>query len=168
MLESTCGNGNRLILPSVLTLQPDAEDVDVAERDEEEEALIQRVKQNEIPQEEEDEFARELAKMMSDSGESRKAERKAAPVFDVGLPVFRKNEEKVFDSEEAGDPNKMKFTLLTKKGNKQQVSLRLHPPTQPDLRFLQQRRGPWRFRWKQPSLCIHDRSRSRARPNRNT
>ena len=71
------------------------------------------------------EFDRELAKMMSESLDSRKFDRK--PMFDVPLPMRRAQR----DLSTAGDdspsegpmtpPTTMAFSLMTKKGNRQQV-----------------------------------------------
>lgn len=77
--------------------------------------------------EDEADFEREYAKMMADSLESRKFERKQ--LFDVPLPVRAKAREPSSTSA-AGETNneappaprsKMAFSLLTKKGNRQQV-----------------------------------------------
>jgi len=77
------------------------------------------------------EFDREFAKMMSESLESRKFERKA--VFDVPLPIKRsvvangqQGNTGTDDESNPVDvppqkPNTMAFSLLMKKGNKQQV-----------------------------------------------
>lgn len=63
---------------------------------------------------------------MADSVESRRFERKA--VFDVPLPMKRSAREtgaEAAPSEASGfqAPNTMAFSLMTKKGNKQQVCL---------------------------------------------
>ncbi|BGP26942.1 regulatorof nonsense transcripts 2 [Rhodotorula toruloides] len=80
---------------------------------------------NAMTQEEEDDFARELAKMMVSSTEARKAERKPVSL-DVGIPLIRKAkaEDDVAVDEAAQDSREKKgiqFTLLTKKGNRQQA-----------------------------------------------
>lgn len=79
------------------------------------------------------EFDKEFAKMMSESLESRKFERKA--VFDVPLPIKRSvavngqsgnpgtDDESNPAEVPSQRPNTMAFSLLMKKGNKQQVSL---------------------------------------------
>ena len=71
------------------------------------------------------EFDRELAKMTAESLDSRKFDRK--PLFDVPLPIGRSSKETIGASE-ADDLNgssrstdTMAFSLLTKKGNRQQV-----------------------------------------------
>ena len=83
------------------------------------------------PEEERDpeaeaEFDRELAKMMSEGADARKFERK--PIFDVPLPLRKARKEAAPNTEENltnGAPvlaSKMAFSLMTKRGNKQQVS----------------------------------------------
>ena len=78
--------------------------------------------EEEIDPEDEAEFEREYSKMMAESLESRKFERK--PLFDVPLPVRAKNRDATAQAE-SGDvapaTNTMAFSLLTKKGNRQQV-----------------------------------------------
>lgn len=76
------------------------------------------------------EFDRELAKMMSESLDSRKFERKA--LFDVPLPMRRAQREMAPTGDDSGNegtrtpPNAhtTAFSLMTKKGNRQQVGLR--------------------------------------------
>lgn len=73
--------------------------------------------------------------MMAESLESRKFERK--PTFDVPLPMRRKERDITTSTESgledantaavtAAPTNTMAFSLLTKRGNRQQVSTR-HP-----------------------------------------
>lgn len=82
-------------------------------------------KAEEFDPEAEAEFDREFAKMMAESLESRKFDRK--PLFDVPLPLRSKARDHTAttDSEEqnrdGNDTNTMAFSLLTKKGNRQQV-----------------------------------------------
>ena len=74
------------------------------------------------------EFDRELAKMMAESMDSRKLERK--PIFDVPLPM-RKIQKEASNTTDDGPievtavdlPQTMAFSLMTKKGNRQQVSI---------------------------------------------
>lgn len=76
-------------------------------------------------------FDREFAKMMAESLDSRKFDRK--PLFDVPLPMRRAqkdipvagDESPVEGTSTPPNPNTMAFSLMTKKGNKQQVSLAL-------------------------------------------
>lgn len=72
------------------------------------------------------EFDRELAKLMSESADSRKYDRK--PVFDVPLPMRRARDATMSPEDgvsEAPIPvapsNTMKFSLLSKRGNKTQT-----------------------------------------------
>ncbi|KAI0482879.1 armadillo-type protein [Xylariaceae sp. FL0804] len=91
--------------------------------DSEEEAIVVTRKAEEIDPEAEAEFEREYAKMMAESLESRKFDRK--PLFDVPLPLrSKKTDASVTQSnDQAGDPRStMAFSLLTKRGNRQQVS----------------------------------------------
>jgi regulator of nonsense transcripts 2 len=81
-------------------------------------------KAEQVDPEDEADFEREYAKMMAESLESRKFERK--PLFDVPLPVRSKTREATAtnDTEEAYSDtpsNMMAFSLLTKKGQRQQV-----------------------------------------------
>lgn len=109
-------------------MRRDAQDQDIdmsrGESDSEDEAIVVTRQQKQIDPEDEAEFEREYAKMMSESLESRKFERKT--LFDVPLPVRGKNKETAtgLDSGETGAAttgNTMAFSLLTKKGNRQQV-----------------------------------------------
>lgn len=78
-----------------------------------------------VDPEDEADFEREYAKMLAESLESRKFERK--PLFDVPLPVRPKNRESSTgapqDQEPSAPNHKMAFSLLTKKGNRQQVCI---------------------------------------------
>jgi regulator of nonsense transcripts 2 len=83
-------------------------------------------KAEEFDPEAEAEFDREFAKMMAESLESRKFDRK--PLFDVPIPVRSKVRDPLAttDSEEQNrdePPRTMAFSLLTKKGNRQQVNI---------------------------------------------
>ena len=83
------------------------------------------------PSEDDDaDFEKELAKMVTDNAESRKVDKKTAlALWDqtVPPPVLRKKRGEDADDlqSNAGDtegPGVMKFTLFTKRGNKPQVS----------------------------------------------
>jgi regulator of nonsense transcripts 2 len=97
--------------------------------DSEEESIVVTRQEEEVDPEDEAEFEREYAKMMAESLESRKHDRK--PAFDVPLPMKRKDRDAsaMNDSwaEESASPSTpsgtMAFSLLTKRGNRQQVSL---------------------------------------------
>ncbi|KAK0212735.1 ARM repeat-containing protein [Desarmillaria ectypa] len=77
------------------------------------------------PSEEADaEFARELVKMVTDSSlESRKVDKKTAlALWDSSvLPAMRKRREDPDEASDIDGPDMMKFTVLTKRGNKQQT-----------------------------------------------
>ncbi|KAF2010357.1 ARM repeat-containing protein [Aaosphaeria arxii CBS 175.79] len=97
--------------------------------DDEEEQIIVTRQEDERDPEADAEFDRELAKLMSESVESRKFERK--PVFDVPLPMRRAPREAAVNAEDSGSEappppppaptNTMKFSLLSKRGNKTQT-----------------------------------------------
>lgn len=104
--------------------QNDGEDDSDAESEFDEAIVVTRQEEAINPEDEAD-FEREYAKMMAESLESRKFERKQQ--FDVPLPVRPKTREPS-SGEPAGETapatgNKMAFSLLTKKGNRQQVGL---------------------------------------------
>jgi regulator of nonsense transcripts 2 len=95
--------------------------------DEEEEQIIVTRPEDERDPEADAEFDRELAKLMSESADSRKFERK--PVFDVPLPM-RRAREAVVNAEDSGNEapvapvmpsNTVKFSLLSKRGNRTQT-----------------------------------------------
>jgi regulator of nonsense transcripts 2 len=95
--------------------------------DSEEESIVVTRQEEEVDPEDEAEFEREYAKMMAESLESRKHERKAT--FDVPLPMRRKDVPASNDlwaddsaSLRAAPSGTMAFSLLTKRGNRQQVN----------------------------------------------
>ncbi|KAG5983843.1 hypothetical protein E4U55_006993 [Claviceps digitariae] len=101
---------------------PDDESVD--DIDFNEESIVVTRQEETVDPEDEVEFEREYAKMMAESLESRKFERK--PLFDVPLPVRPKNREpsmSVVQEQEPASPttDTMVFSLLTKRGNRQQT-----------------------------------------------
>ncbi|KAI4192928.1 MAG: hypothetical protein LQ346_004082 [Caloplaca aetnensis] len=89
--------------------------------------VVTRQEQERDP-EAEAEFDRELSKMMTESLDSRKFERK--PMFDVPLPMRRAQREQTSAGDDIGNqrtatpPNASTtaFSLMTKKGNRQQAS----------------------------------------------
>ncbi|KAI4605334.1 hypothetical protein J4E83_010686 [Alternaria metachromatica] len=106
----------------------DEEPVKQTSSDEEEEQIVVTRQEDERDPEADAEFDRELAKLMSESAESRKHDRK--PVFDVPLPMRRAREAPV-NAEDVGNevpipeapvPSQtMKFSLLSKRGNRTQT-----------------------------------------------
>jgi regulator of nonsense transcripts 2 len=84
--------------------------------------------EEELDPEAEADFEREYAKMMAESLESRKFDRK--PLFDVPLPMRRKDRELAIATDSGAEEplpaappsGTMAFSLLTKRGNRQQVN----------------------------------------------
>ncbi|KAI8891377.1 ARM repeat-containing protein [Backusella circina FSU 941] len=94
------------------------------ENDADEDVVIIK-KKEELSREDDEDFERELNKMMSDSADARKFEKKTT-VLDVPIPMnLRGAQERraLAQSIETQDPGKMAFTLLTKKGNRQQTKI---------------------------------------------
>jgi len=93
--------------------------------DSEEEAIVVTREEEEVDPEDEADFEREYAKMMAESLDSRKHERKST--FDVPLPIRRKDANASGDlpdetvNSSAAPAGTMAFSLLTKRGNRQQV-----------------------------------------------
>ena len=80
--------------------------------------LIREPKHEEIDTEAQADFDRDFAKMLADTTDARRSERKnAAPIFDTAVPLIRRKADGI-----EGDAGKMAFTLLSKRGNKPQVS----------------------------------------------
>ncbi|KAK5257933.1 mRNA decay protein [Exophiala xenobiotica] len=94
------------------------------ESDEEEQIVVRRQEEQLDPEEEAD-FDRAFEKMMSESLDSRKFERRSQ--FDVPLPIRkiqRQPQEPTEDEPKPpveSEPNTMAFSLMTKKGNRQQT-----------------------------------------------
>lgn len=125
-----------------------------------------------MTQDEEDDFTRELAKMMVSTAETRKVPERKPVSLDVGLPMIRRNRlevEEDLDGEEHPQKKGMQFTLLTKKGNKQQVSLVSidSPHSSADLSFSN-RRSQWRFLSILLSLKVRLYNENRTRRNKSS
>ncbi|KAF9364733.1 hypothetical protein BGX34_000627 [Mortierella sp. NVP85] len=98
-------------------LDEDEDTGSIRQTDDEEQAVV-LTNQHKPVEEVDEEFEREYLKMMAESLESRKFERKHL-TLDVAIPVLRsadRREEPVLSN-----PDHVAFTLLTKKGNKQQL-----------------------------------------------
>ncbi|KAI8377492.1 armadillo-type protein [Radiomyces spectabilis] len=92
---------------------------------EEDDVVVLKKKEEQISKEEDEEFEREFSKMMAESIESRKFEKKTA-VLDVPIPMnLRGLQDRRSAAQEKGKANdgKMAFTLLTRKGNRQQTKI---------------------------------------------
>lgn len=119
-----------------------------SEESDDEEIIVTRAEEQFDPEWDAD-FEREYAKMMSEGAESRKLERR--PAFDVALPVRSRPREPTTAGDQAdggaeAPAPKMAFSVLTKKGNKQQVSLGLHICASGGGRSLTScRHGHWNF-----------------------
>ncbi|CAO3569234.1 unnamed protein product [Mortierella alpina] len=98
-------------------LDDDEEMHAMRQMDDEEQAVVLT---NQHKQEEplDEDFEREYLKMMSESLESRKFERKHL-TLDVAIPVLRSADRR--EEPVVNNPDHVAFTLLTKKGNKQQL-----------------------------------------------
>jgi regulator of nonsense transcripts 2 len=92
--------------------------VDPTDDQDEDVVLIRDPKHDEVDEEAAADFDREFAKMMADTTDARRGDSRRAPppVFDTAIPHVKKREER-----EAAE-GRMHFTLLSKKGNRQQVS----------------------------------------------
>ncbi|PFH55401.1 hypothetical protein XA68_18405 [Ophiocordyceps unilateralis] len=103
-------------------VEQDDDDESVRQSDVDEDIVVTRQEEMIDPQDEA-EFEREYAKMMAESLESRKFERKQ--LFDVPLPVRPKNRDGSTSIAQGEDrisaSNTMAFSLLTKRGNRQQT-----------------------------------------------
>lgn len=96
--------------------------VEALESQSDEENIVVTRQEEERDPEAEAEFDRELAKLTADSLDSRKFERRS--MFDVPLPI-RRNDRTPVDAGKAAETSNpvdtMAFSLLTKKGNRQQT-----------------------------------------------
>ena len=111
---------------------------------EEEEQIVVTREEEQIDPEAEAEFDKEFERMMAESLDSRKFERKSH--FDVPLPIRKVQRMTVLESlddeidsgaETPPNTNTMAFSLMTKKGNRPQVtSLFPDSPCCPLLRSL--------------------------------
>ncbi|CAG8831399.1 23766_t:CDS:2, partial [Racocetra persica] len=89
---------------------------EIEEVDDDTELVVHTNRQDKISLEEDEEFEREFSRMMTESMESRKYERKPA-MLDVAIPMHPKSIDKAADHIDGS----VSFTLLVKKGNKQQT-----------------------------------------------
>lgn len=109
----------------------DAEQNIDSDSEEEEQIVVTRQEEERDPEAEAD-FDRAFEKMMAESIESRKFERKS--MFDVPLPMRRTAHNATSSTEESApvEPaesqprNTMAFSLMTKRGNRQQVLLKYY------------------------------------------
>lgn len=108
------------------TAQDVEQDPSYSASDSEDEAIVVTREEEEIDPEDEADFDREYAKIMAESFETRKFQPKQQ--VDIPLPVRPKNREAASGAEVATESGPatpgvtMAFSLLTKRGNRQQVS----------------------------------------------
>lgn len=97
--------------------EPEAES---SAEEEDEQIVVNRLEDQRDPEIDAD-FDREYAKLMAESLESRKTERK--PMFDVALPMRKARDastsDETDDAQVTNGPGMMKFALLSKRGSKQ-------------------------------------------------
>ena len=132
-LSSDGADGDDLPMADVEDAQQSSGDeVDVADAsqspkqssDEDEDIVVTRQQEERDP-EAEAEFERELAKLMAENTDSRKVDRK--PMFDVPLPIRRPAKDGLGPGDDASTDSPapssktMAFSLVTKKGARQQV-----------------------------------------------
>lgn len=86
---------------------------------------------NDANDEDEAEFEREYSRLMNESLDSRRNERKVTP-FDISVPTRTKN----IESSNIVPNGQVAFTVLTKRGNKQQVFCWINNPRKKQLPFL--------------------------------
>lgn len=134
------------LLPQDRQQEDDDLDATISNQDEEDQdVVVLKNKKEQLSREEEEEFEREFSKMMSDSIDSRKFEKKAA-MLDVPIPMnlrgsqgesnctrvspatnytYFQDRRTIAQGTNKPETGKMAFTLLTKKGNRQQVGVML-------------------------------------------
>lgn len=100
----------------------DGDDDSSSEAEEEEEddvVVLREHKPDEFDEQAQADFDREFARMIADTTVDRKT---APPVFDQAVPVLRKRGQQPPQPAEKSDDGQMPFMLMTKRGNKAQVS----------------------------------------------
>lgn len=110
-------------------------DDDDDEEEDDDLVVIREHKPDEFDEAAQADFDREFARMLADTTVERKA---APPIFDQAVPVFRKRQPNAPAPAAPieADENKMQFMLLSKKGNKSQVSWRVLHTTDKQVRSV--------------------------------
>ncbi|ORX39238.1 armadillo-type protein [Kockovaella imperatae] len=99
-------------------VEPDVELQDQDSSDEQDDVVVLRSRKHaEIDQDARDDFDREFAKILTDTTDIRRDRKTGAPIFDTAVPYVRKRQD---DSGPLGS-DRMAFTLLSKRGNRQQL-----------------------------------------------
>ncbi|KAF8941624.1 hypothetical protein BGZ58_003654 [Dissophora ornata] len=96
----------------------DDEDMHAIRQTDDEEQAVVLTNQHKPVEALDEDFEREYLKMMTDSLESRKFDRKYL-ALDVAIPILRSADRR--EEPTLSNPDHVAFTLLTKKGNKQQL-----------------------------------------------
>ena len=93
------------------------------DEDQDEVVLIRDPKREEIDTEAQSDFDREFAKMLADTTDARRGDRKnAAPIFDSAVPHIKRKPDELQPPGSLGETrSNMAFTLLSKRGGRQQV-----------------------------------------------
>lgn len=115
-------------------IDDDDEDDEESSSDEEDDNDVVLIRDEHVDDEEDeaarDDFDREFARMLADTTDARRGERKIAPIFDTAVPLVKKRPVVASTGAQAHitpdvgtEPSThgMAFTLLSKKGNKQQL-----------------------------------------------
>jgi regulator of nonsense transcripts 2 len=89
-----------------------------------------------IPCTEDDELVSALEKMMSDSAQARRSENVHVPVMGAPVPLLKSKSSRPTDMETEEEFEGMSFTLLTKKGHKQQAKEIVIPSDNPIAKSL--------------------------------
>ncbi|KAJ3324923.1 hypothetical protein HDV06_005511 [Boothiomyces sp. JEL0866] len=138
----------------------DNQEADATENANEDEEVVVHMAHHQEEEEEDQNFEREFNRLMQEYSDSRRSDRKTA-VFDAPIPTRRTNTE---EDGSAGN-NQVSFSLLTKKGNKQQVKqMALPADSSFAVRTLskQQAEQEERVRLKQLVLNYEERERQES------
>lgn len=131
------------------------------EMEEEDEQLVVKSNVKRIECQEDDDFMAAFDKMLEDMSKARNNESIKVPQFDVPVPVNLKGSKKKFElNPEPVQDNTIKFTLITRRGNKQQFSDLNVPVTAEFATKFKEREEAERQekeKMKQVVLGIHER-----------
>ncbi|XP_052213550.1 regulator of nonsense transcripts 2-like isoform X2 [Dreissena polymorpha] len=135
-------------------------DTDHEDRQQDDQVILKNLPKR-IECQEDDDFMAAFDKMVEDTSKARNNESLKVPQFDVPVPVNVKTTKKKFDlNPEPAEENIIKFTLITKRGNKQQFSDLNVPVTAEFATKFKEREEQERVekeRMKQVVLGIHER-----------
>lgn len=129
------------------------------DEEEDDDVVLREHKPDEFDEQAQADFDREFARMIADTTVDRKT---APPVFDQAVPVLRKRGQPQPAVAEKPDDGQMPFMLMTKRGNKAQVSFFSIG------RLANDRCARWTFPSIRTSRTRCARTRRRARRSRST